>query len=287
MPDTLDGRFAVLATVAALAHRPARAARRCRDALSVALTERFIEVMEAEHRELGLGDPTLGKTVRKLVGSLARADRAVARGDRGRRRLARCRGAKPLSRSHRPTAALAPCDGGAEGTIGRGSSAATLAALAEGRIRMIDSFAHHLRLDQIRDGERIDLVRRRSRTHGDLRAARAEAVDRLDAHATLSRNGDVVRAAGPARRVARSRAASITRDPVAAHIDEPFELMFMPEPPAAGPTKRSSLARAIATWFFTTAARSTSAAPSPTRSRSASTLIRGAPAPMPRSRKPA
>jgi cytochrome b pre-mRNA-processing protein 3 len=39
---------------------------------SVALTERFIEVMESEHRELGLGDPTLGKTVRKLVGMLAR-----------------------------------------------------------------------------------------------------------------------------------------------------------------------------------------------------------------------
>ena len=39
---------------------------------SVALTERFIHVMESEHRELGLGDPTLGKTVRKLVGMLAR-----------------------------------------------------------------------------------------------------------------------------------------------------------------------------------------------------------------------
>ena len=38
----------------------------------MALTERFIEVMESEHRELGLGDPTLGKTVRKLVGALAR-----------------------------------------------------------------------------------------------------------------------------------------------------------------------------------------------------------------------
>jgi len=29
-------------------------------------------VMESEHRELGLGDPTLGKTVRKLVAMLAR-----------------------------------------------------------------------------------------------------------------------------------------------------------------------------------------------------------------------
>jgi len=27
--------------------------------------------MEAEHREMGLGDPKLGRTVRKLVGSLA------------------------------------------------------------------------------------------------------------------------------------------------------------------------------------------------------------------------
>ena len=42
------------------------------DEASVALTERFIEVMESEHRELGLGDPMLGRTVRKLVGSLSR-----------------------------------------------------------------------------------------------------------------------------------------------------------------------------------------------------------------------
>jgi cytochrome b pre-mRNA-processing protein 3 len=38
----------------------------------VALTERFIEVMETEHRELGVGDPTLGRTVRKLVSLLAK-----------------------------------------------------------------------------------------------------------------------------------------------------------------------------------------------------------------------
>ena len=72
VPDTLDGRFAVLATVIALAlarlERDGEAGNRA----SVALTERFIEVMESEHRELGLGDPTLGKTVRKLVGMLAR-----------------------------------------------------------------------------------------------------------------------------------------------------------------------------------------------------------------------
>ena len=70
--DTIDGRFAVLATVTALAIVRLERFGEGGDAASVALTERFIEVMEAEHRELGLGDPALGKTVRKLVGSLAR-----------------------------------------------------------------------------------------------------------------------------------------------------------------------------------------------------------------------
>jgi cytochrome b pre-mRNA-processing protein 3 len=72
VPDTLDGRFAVLATVTALVMVRLEADGERGDAVSVALTERFIQVMESEHRELGLGDPTLGKTVRKLVGSLAR-----------------------------------------------------------------------------------------------------------------------------------------------------------------------------------------------------------------------
>jgi cytochrome b pre-mRNA-processing protein 3 len=72
VPDTLDGRFAVLATMTALAlvrlERDGDEGNRA----SVSLTERFVEVMESEHRELGLGDPTLGRVVRKLVGMLAR-----------------------------------------------------------------------------------------------------------------------------------------------------------------------------------------------------------------------
>jgi cytochrome b pre-mRNA-processing protein 3 len=72
VPDTIDGRFAMIATIAALLTlRLERAGDGGRRA-SVALTERFIEVMESEHREIGLGDPALGRTVRKLVGSLAR-----------------------------------------------------------------------------------------------------------------------------------------------------------------------------------------------------------------------
>src|SRR5690349_1207778 len=72
VPDTLDGRFALLATLTALALVRLESEGEAGDRLSVALTERFIHVMESEHRELGLGDPTLGKTVRKLVGMLAR-----------------------------------------------------------------------------------------------------------------------------------------------------------------------------------------------------------------------
>lgn len=72
VPDTLDGRFAMLATITALALVRAEQGDEKGGDLSVALSERFVEVMEAEHRELGMSDPTLGKTVRKLVGSLAR-----------------------------------------------------------------------------------------------------------------------------------------------------------------------------------------------------------------------
>ena len=71
VPDTLDGRFAVLATILALILVRLERDGKAGDEVSVSLTERFIEVMESEHRELGLGDPALGRTVRKLVGSLA------------------------------------------------------------------------------------------------------------------------------------------------------------------------------------------------------------------------
>jgi cytochrome b pre-mRNA-processing protein 3 len=70
--DTIDGRFAMLATVTGLVSVRLEQAGESGTYTNVALTERFIEVMEAEHRELGLGDPALGRTVRKLVGSLGR-----------------------------------------------------------------------------------------------------------------------------------------------------------------------------------------------------------------------
>ena len=72
VPDSIDGRFAVLATLTALVMVRFEGLGEAGNRESVALTERFITVMESEHRELGLGDPTLGKKVRRLVGSLAK-----------------------------------------------------------------------------------------------------------------------------------------------------------------------------------------------------------------------
>jgi len=86
VPDTVNGRFAVLATVAALMIvRLEQAGARGEEA-SVALTERLVEALDAEVREMGVSDPGIGKQVRKLVGSVAARVgrlRAVTKGDAG------------------------------------------------------------------------------------------------------------------------------------------------------------------------------------------------------------
>ncbi len=81
VPDTMDGRFALLATVVALVTLRLEAEGDAGRAPSVALTEAFIDDMDAQMRQEGF-DATLGKKVRHLVGSLA------SRVDRWRRLLA-------------------------------------------------------------------------------------------------------------------------------------------------------------------------------------------------------
>lgn len=71
VPDTVNGRFAVLATIVALVTvRLEREGESGREA-TVALTERLVETLDTELREMGLGDPTLGKQVRQLVGAVS------------------------------------------------------------------------------------------------------------------------------------------------------------------------------------------------------------------------
>jgi uncharacterized metal-binding protein YceD (DUF177 family) len=94
---------------------------------------------------------------------------------------------------------------------------------------MSDSFAHSLRLDRISDGERIDLVADEAERQAVAERLGLETLDRLDAHATLYRTKDVVRAEGRLAAALDQRCV-VTGEPVAAHVDEPFEILFMPEP---------------------------------------------------------
>jgi cytochrome b pre-mRNA-processing protein 3 len=76
IPDSMDGRFAVLASLLALADiRLERGSDEARP-LGPRLAEAFIADMDAQMRQAGFGDPSLGKQVRQMVGSLAtRVDR--------------------------------------------------------------------------------------------------------------------------------------------------------------------------------------------------------------------
>jgi cytochrome b pre-mRNA-processing protein 3 len=130
--DTVDGRFAILATIAALVSVRLERAGVCGARASVALTERFIEVMESEHREMGLGDPKLGRTVRKLVGSLAR------RIELWRAALASGEWSEPAQRSvygeSQPAAEALAHTSGRLRELWNQLEAATDAAVAEGEI---------------------------------------------------------------------------------------------------------------------------------------------------------
>ena len=71
VPDTLDGRFGVLASLVALAILRLEEGGEEAVRGSVALTESFIADMDVQMREEGFGDPSLGKQVRSMVGALA------------------------------------------------------------------------------------------------------------------------------------------------------------------------------------------------------------------------
>ena len=107
---------------------------------------------------------------------------------------------------------------------------------------MSDRFAHQLRLEQIRDGERLELVADEAERNAIARRLGLQSLERLEAHVTLSRTGETVRATGRLGAMLEQSCA-ITNEPVPAHVDEPFELLFVPEPPVAGPDDEIELGR--------------------------------------------
>ena len=108
---------------------------------------------------------------------------------------------------------------------------------------MTDRFARQLRLDQIRAGDRLDLIADEQERAAVAKRLGLASLDRLEAHVTLGRTGEVVRAEGRLL-AALDQSCVVTGDPVAAHVDEPFALLFTPEPQDGGPDEEIELGEA-------------------------------------------
>lgn len=105
---------------------------------------------------------------------------------------------------------------------------------------MSDRFAHCVRLDQIRDGERLDLVADEDERAAVAKRLRLERIARLDAHAVLTRDGGTVRAQGRLVATLEQRCV-VTGAPLPARLDEPFDIMFMAEPETTQPDEEIEL----------------------------------------------
>ncbi len=83
-PDTVDGRFEVLAVHVFLAIRRLRRDSPASDRLSVALQEKFFQRLDDALRELGVGDLSVGRKIRGLAeafyGRAAAYEKALCEG---------------------------------------------------------------------------------------------------------------------------------------------------------------------------------------------------------------
>ena len=110
-------------------------------------------------------------------------------------------------------------------------------------------FAHRLTLDQIRDGDRLDLVADAAERAAVAARLDLASLDRLDAHCVLRREGTTVLASGRVKASLEQRCVA-TGDPLLAHVDEAFDLRFIPEPQIAGGDEEFELgARDLDTLF--------------------------------------
>jgi uncharacterized metal-binding protein YceD (DUF177 family) len=107
----------------------------------------------------------------------------------------------------------------------------------------VNDFCHSLSLDRIRDGDRIDLVADEQECASLADRLGLLSLDRLEAHAVLARDGQTIRATGRLK-ASLDQPCIATGDAVPAHIDEPFDLLFVPEPQAARPDEEVELGEA-------------------------------------------
>ena len=113
----------------------------------------------------------------------------------------------------------------------------------------MSDFCHCLSLDGIRDGDRIDMVADEAERASLADRLGLLSLDRLEAHAALSRDGQAVRAEGRLK-ASLDQACVATGEPVPALIDEPFDLLFVPDPGAGRPDDEVELGEADLDTIF-------------------------------------
>jgi uncharacterized metal-binding protein YceD (DUF177 family) len=107
----------------------------------------------------------------------------------------------------------------------------------------LSDFAHRLQLDQIREGDRLDLCADDEEKSSLIERLGLVSLDRLEAHAIFSRDGPKIRATGRLK-ASLEQSCVATGEPVPAHIDEPFDLIFLPEPNSGSSDDEIELAEA-------------------------------------------
>lgn len=105
---------------------------------------------------------------------------------------------------------------------------------------MSDPFCHRLAIDRIRNGEQLELIADKSERRAIAERLALASLDRLEASVVLERNGALVRATGRIR-ASLEQACVATGEPVRETVDEPFELVFLPEPEASRPDEEIEL----------------------------------------------
>jgi cytochrome b pre-mRNA-processing protein 3 len=81
VPDTIDGRFDMVAAVTALVLLRLEALGEAGRAPSILLTELFIDDMDSALRQIGIGDYVVGKHVGRMMGALGGRLAAFRAGD--------------------------------------------------------------------------------------------------------------------------------------------------------------------------------------------------------------
>lgn len=104
----------------------------------------------------------------------------------------------------------------------------------------MSDFEQRLPIDQIRDGDRVDLIANLRECTAIAERLDLLSLDRLEAHAVLSRDGQHVRAQGRLK-ASLAQACVASGEPVPEHVDEAFDLTFVPAPGSTEPEEEVEL----------------------------------------------